>query len=72
MLCPVVHFFLFFIQSPIMGMESETANISGGTKDSKLMAQLINHEYSLSPYRALFRPSASCVALRLLSRKLSI
>lgn len=38
MLCPVVYYFLFFIQSSIMGMESETANISGGTKDSKLMA----------------------------------
>lgn len=49
MLCPVVYFFLFFIQSPNMGMESETTSISGGTKDSKLMAQLMNHEYSLSP-----------------------
>lgn len=49
MLCPVVYFFLFFIQSPIMGMESETTNISRGTNDSKLMAQLMNQEYSLSP-----------------------
>lgn len=38
MLFPVVYFFLFFIQSLIMGMESETTNISGGTKDSKLIA----------------------------------
>lgn len=49
MLCPVIYFLFLLIQSLIIGMERETTNIRGGTSDSNFIAQLMNHEYSLSP-----------------------